>query len=651
MIHFVQPIWLTAGLLSCVALIVFFGYRAKKRDQRLQQFASIHLLAELTQSVSVQKRHTRQILLILAVFCCFAALARPQYGYKWEDVKRKGIDLLFAIDTSRSMLAEDIKPNRLTRAHLAILDFVRQLEGDRVGLMPFAGSAYLMCPLTLDYSAFEQSLVAVSTDLIPKGGTNLEEVIELAAETLKDSANHKILIILTDGENLQGDVLDAASKQAEKGLTIYTLGVGTAQGELIPLGGGRDGFVKDGQGKFVTSKLDQKTLTEIAAISGGIYSPLQGNGAGLDKIYQEKLSLIPKQDLAERRHKVGLDRFEWPLGLALFFLIAEFLVGEKKNGSSPFTLNGLKKIKIPRLSPGKNELSILFLCLLLTCSAGKAFSSRGEDAFAAQDYLGASDYYLQRLENKPEDPELNYNFGTTAFKNNMLDDAIASFGKALKSTKVDLQEKSYYNLGISHYQKGKEMLQADPSKAANHWQEALDSLDGAIQLATDKEKPQRVRDIALKQLEELQKQLEQQKQENQDQKQDKQQEGQKQSEQQQEKEQNQQGSKSSGNQERSEHKQDQQEDTEDSMEDQPAPASSENSEDPEKQQKPSQAEEEKSKREQEEKKAAAMARREQGKMTSEEAEQLLNTLKNEEEELNFVPAPGRFEESEPKRDW
>ncbi len=329
---FAQPYWLFAGLIACIGLILLFRLLQKKRQLALEQFAAHQLIGRLTRNVSVNRRRYKNILLLLAVFLCFVALARPQYGFRWVEVKRKGIDLLFALDTSKSMLAEDIKPNRLTRAHLAILDFVRQLDGDRVGLIPFAGSAYLMCPLTLDYEAFEDSLSAVNTDIIPRGGTNIAAVIDKAVETLNNAANHKILIILTDGENLQGDAIKAAEEASKQGLTIYTVGVGTSQGELIPIAGGDSGqgFVKDQQGNFVTSRLDEKTLAAIADKSGGLYVPLGTAGEGLETIYQQKLALVPKEELAERRHKVPLERFEWPLAAAFLFLILELLVGERK---------------------------------------------------------------------------------------------------------------------------------------------------------------------------------------------------------------------------------------------------------------------------------------------------------------------------------
>ncbi|HBG20365.1 MAG TPA: hypothetical protein DDY32_14125, partial [Desulfobulbaceae bacterium] len=149
MLTFAQPLWLLAGLFACIGLALFFRYLQKLRQAALERFVAHQLIGRLTGNISTGRRRAKNLLILLAVLLAFAALARPQYGERWVDVKRKGIDLLFALDTSKSMLAEDVKPNRLKRAHLAILDFVRRLDGDRVGLLPFAGTAYLMCPLTL----------------------------------------------------------------------------------------------------------------------------------------------------------------------------------------------------------------------------------------------------------------------------------------------------------------------------------------------------------------------------------------------------------------------------------------------------------------------------------------------------------------------
>ena len=648
---FAHPLWLLAGLLSCLLLALLLHLLQKKRRAALENFASGKLIDRLTINVSKTRRRTKNGLLLLAVFLLFSALARPQYGSEWIDVKRKGIDLLFALDTSKSMLAEDIKPNRLKRAHFAILDFVQRLDGDRVGLLPFAGSSFLMCPLTMDYDAFEQSLAAVTTDIIPRGGTNIAGVIEAASTILTNGANHKILIILTDGENLEGDAIAAAEKYAEEGLTIYTVGVGTSGGELIPVPGGK-GFVKDEMGQYVTSKLDERTLRTLAERTGGIYAPLGGAGEGLDSIYQKKLSLIPKEELAERRHKVAIDRFEWPLAGAFFLLVVELLLGErKKNGQRPILRTLVNSIK------RKKEISTLMVLLLLTVQTG-AKASPGEDAFAAEDYLGAAEYYRQQLETSPDSPDLQYNYGASSYKNNMFDDAIEAFTRALKSEDLELQKKSYFNLGNSHFQKGVERQQGDPKTTVEEWKQAISSMDSVLQLAADDEKAKSNRAVIKKQLEELEKQMKEQKnQQNNDQQGNQQnkdknsQDDNSQTEDGKEKEQ-QKESSNGGDSGKKQQQDKQQSSTE--QQDQLGDENKENgSDEVSESPKPINGAGEDEKSEQQLAKEQAQKdaiRQREGKMTKEEAERLLNALKNQEGELNFIPS-GSAADKETEKDW
>ncbi|MBU4235997.1 MAG: VWA domain-containing protein, partial [Proteobacteria bacterium] len=490
----------------------------------MENFATAHLLGRLTRNVSSRRRLLKKGLWLLALFFCFLALARPQYGLKWVEVKRKGIDILFALDTSKSMLTEDIRPNRLERAKLAIMDFVNQLEGDRVGLLPFSGSAFLMCPLTIDYNAFEASLTTVNTATIPRGGTDLERAIGLAESSLVNNANHKILVLLTDGENLEGDALAAAIKAAQNGMTIFTVGVGTTQGELIPLSsGGQGNFVKDESGKFITSKLDERALTAIAEAAGGLYVPLGKNGEGLQRIYQQKLSLIPKKELAEKQHKEPMERFNWPLGAAIVLLMVEFMISGRKSERS-FRLPFIKTAG-RRIRKKMNWKSVALLLLIPLAGLDQAHASPGEKAFADGDFITASEFYSQALKKNPDDPRLHYNAGTAAYKNNLYDDAISSFQEALKSEDLGLQEQTYYNLGNTWFKKGEELAQSDPGQAEELWQKSLDAYEGSLKLNPQDKDSSANRDLVSRRLEELKKQQEQQKKEQQD-KQDQQQQDQ-----------------------------------------------------------------------------------------------------------------------------
>ena len=580
-------------------------------------------------------------------------------------MKRKGIDILFAVDTSNSMLAEDINPNRLERAKFSILDFVGQLEGDRVGLMPFSGAAFLMCPMTIDYSAFESSLGAIDTTIIPKGGTDLAAAISEAEGILSNEANHKILVLITDGENLQGDVLKAAEEAAEKGMTIYTVGVGSSEGELIPFNrNGKSGFVKDESGSFITSRLDETMLTKIAELTGGLYVPLGAGGEGLQTIYQKKLALIPKEEVAEKRHKVALEQFVWPLGAAIVLLMLDFLLGGRKSTRS---------LRIPFIkTAGRRKKQKIMASFLLIMGTGFCFSaqfaeaSKGEDAYSTGDFLTASSFYDEQLQESPGDARLHYNFGTAAYKNNMFEDAAKSFSEALKSDDLGLQQKAYYNRGNALFQRGNETLQTDPQHSIEMWTEAVASFDGALQLDSKDENASYNLEQVKKKLEELKKQQEEQEQDKKEQDSEDKKDKQDQKKKKDGKDQSDQGEK-----EDSSDKDSKKEESQESAQEQKDPESgakgeedseqldntkSSGDEEAQQREKESAEQQQQDAAEENAKQEAAarnQERRLQGKMTEEEAKQLLNSLKDETGELNFVPTAlsGGNRDQKILKDW
>jgi Ca-activated chloride channel family protein len=231
-------------------LLVLFAGSRRARERLLGQFCSLRLLPLLLVSHSPVLRRLKQGLIAAGVLLAVFALARPQWGYDWQELSARGVDVVFVIDTSRSMLSQDVLPSRLERAKLAIYDCVEKMTGNRVGLVAFAGDAFLQCPLTLDYDAFRQTLEAVDTNTIAEGGTDLGVGLDVAAKALEDSGNHKIIVLLTDGEDLEGQGVTEAQALAGQGVTIYTVGVGTPAGEIIPIlnASGQTDFVRDERG-------------------------------------------------------------------------------------------------------------------------------------------------------------------------------------------------------------------------------------------------------------------------------------------------------------------------------------------------------------------------------------------------------------------
>ncbi len=334
MISWRFPLFLV--LLALVPLTVaFLWWALRRRHEALARFAESHLVQALTPGLDTRRWRWRAILMAAAVALMAVSVAGPQWGFHWEEVRREGVDLIIAIDTSRSMLAEDVKPNRLERAKLALEDLLKQLKGDRIGLVAFAGSAFVQCPLTLDYQAFAESLRATSVGIIPKGGTAIGEAITKSVEAFEGhQGKHTAIILITDGEDQDGKIDEAAKNAADLGIKIYTVGIGSADGDLIPVTvNGQQTFVKDRKGQVVKSRLDEESLQKIAATTSGAFVRAAGPTLGLDQLYKEHISQLDKRELASTMEKRFEDRFQWPLGLALLLLMIEPLLGNRKRES------------------------------------------------------------------------------------------------------------------------------------------------------------------------------------------------------------------------------------------------------------------------------------------------------------------------------
>ena len=480
-LHFAQSIWIIVGLIVCLGIIVLFIRFDRRREADLMKLIHPRFRHRLTEGFSPWRRNLKRGLWVLAVLLLFVAVARPQMGYEWREVKRKGIDIVFAVDTSRSMLAEDLTPSRLERARLGIIDFVGRLEGDRVGLIPFAGSAFALCPLTLDYQAFRESLDALDTDLIPRQGTDLASAIKEAERLFDENGNnHRVLVMLTDGEDLQGDVIDAAKAAAKKGMAIYTVGVGSPEGATIPLvlGNGRKDFVRDESGKVVKTTLDEATLEKIAEVTNGLYVRLGRGAEGLNTIYQEKLRMVPKSELNQRMERIPLERLEWPLGLAIGILLLEFFIGDRKRVQSKkfLTIFSSKSKVVPPVA-----LVIGMGCLAVT-------SLKGQSADTSS---------------VTQDARRVYNEGTDAYNKGEFTKASESLRTSLRTQDVKLQQQSYYNLGNSLYRTGQGTLEKDPEATIKTWQEALKAYEDALALDDLDEDSTFNKNLVAKKLEEL----------------------------------------------------------------------------------------------------------------------------------------------------
>jgi len=254
------------------------------------------------------------------------ALAGPQWGFRWEEAEQKGVELVVALDVSKSMLAEDLKPNRLKRAQLAVQSLLDQLEGDRIGLVGFAGSAFLSCPLTSDYSAYALILNQMDTDIIPLGGTDLEAALMTALDAFsKTAVGAQAIVLMTDGEEHQGSLEKALTAARQADIKIFTVGLGSQQGELIPVIGsnGSRAYLKDAQGKVVQSRLNEALLQRIARETGGSYFRATQVSLGLESVHAVVKGQLQETTFDQKMNKIYTHRFQWPLALALFLLLAE----------------------------------------------------------------------------------------------------------------------------------------------------------------------------------------------------------------------------------------------------------------------------------------------------------------------------------------
>ena len=320
-------------LWGVLLLIGFFISMNRYKKQLLKHFGNLEILHKLMRSYSPGRRNLKIALLLLSYIFFIIALANPQIGTRLEEVKREGVDIIIAIDVSKSMLAEDITPNRLEKAKHAVSRFLDLLQGDRIGLVAFAGIAHVQCPLTLDYSAAKLFLSIIDPGLIPQPGTAIGEAIKVSAAAFNvKERKSKVLILITDGEEHEGDPVEAAKEAEKQGVIIYTVGIGSPEGVPIPEytpSGIQTGFKKDRQGSVVTTKLDIYTLQKIAYETGGKYYLASSSESELDDIYDEILAM-EKKELVSKQFSQYEDRFQIFLAIGLCFLIAEILIPERR---------------------------------------------------------------------------------------------------------------------------------------------------------------------------------------------------------------------------------------------------------------------------------------------------------------------------------
>ena len=469
---FEDPVWLriTPILVLLFGGILAYGFR--QRDALLGRFAASRLLDQLTEKASLTRAWIKAGCILLAVLAIGIAHARPQLGVEWSERKARGMDIVFILDSSKSMLATDLRPTRLDRAKLAIIDLVERLEGDRIGLIAFAGQAFLQTPPTLDYSAFRESLDAIDPSIMTSGGSDLGNAIDEATKAFPSQNNVKVVVLLTDGEDLSGNAVTEAAAAHENGIQVFTIGIGTPEGEYLRIRNeqGIEEFVRDSSGQPVLSKLDENTLQTIAQATGGIYSQLSSDS--LDQLYNSVIARLPREERESELQEIGIERFQWALTLALIFLVFDILIRRRRSAT---------------IHAG------MLILATLTLSPTDTIAETGSNPNAYS----------------------NYNAAYRALTQGDYEAAQAGYENVLSNTNdLNLQRDALYNLAHATYQQGHTsyesgdlqaaLIQVEKAEALFQSAQEIDTSDTSIQ--ADIDQVSRVREAIEKLIEEQQSQ-------------------------------------------------------------------------------------------------------------------------------------------------
>lgn len=330
--RFENTVFLWALLL--IPLLAGLYWLAQFRSRKkLLKWGDEHLISSLMPLASRPKKNWKFIIYLLALTSVIFVIARPQFGSKLTETKRKGVELMIGLDVSNSMLAEDIQPNRLESAKRAISKLVEELENDKIGLVVFAGDAYIQLPMTTDFGAAKLFLSSVNTQIVPRQGTSIGAAIDLAAKSFTPEADKsKAIIIITDGENHEEGAIESAKAAMEKDIVVHTIGMGLAKGAPIPVltQYGQKDFRKDHEGNVIVSKLDENLLREVASAGNGIYIRASTANAGLKTLFDE-INKMEKQEIEARVYSEYEEQFQYIVVLAIFLLVLELIILERKN--------------------------------------------------------------------------------------------------------------------------------------------------------------------------------------------------------------------------------------------------------------------------------------------------------------------------------
>jgi len=449
--HFAEPRWLWLAVLGPLLLIALQIYAARAQRRQLGRIAAPDFVANLTRSHSPLRRVIKNVLLVLAVAGIGVALARPQWGVREITSQNFSEDIVFAIDCSRSMLAADVSPNRLERAKLAVQDFVRRHTNGRVGLVAFAGQAFLQCPLTFDHGAFEDALLALDEKTIVVPGTDVGRALDESFQAMEKMDRKKVIVLITDGEDLEKGGVKIAKTLAETNVVVFTIGVGTEAGAEIKVTNeqGQQEFVRDSKGEVVRSRLDETTLRAIAQTTKGSYEPLGALGEGLAKV---RLAVEAKDfdSGGSPTQRYGVDRFHVPVAIVLVLLVVESLVGTRR-----------RRIAVP------------VALVMLSIWPGQGLAADKTNTINATNGVALTNAVPEKT---PKNAREFFNAGTRRLREGKLREAESFFQSALTQQDERFQAQALHNLGHVRYQQGAEELKKSPEAQA-----AMRRAEGALE--------------------------------------------------------------------------------------------------------------------------------------------------------------------------
>lgn len=520
MLKFEHPEYLW-GLLALPVMAIALSMLYRRQKSLLARVVSLSLLSELAPEKSGGKKAIKYTFLLLGTAFLLLAFANPQVGTRLEEIKREGIDLFVALDVSLSMKAEDIRPNRLDKAKRDVSNLFRKLQGDRVGMIVFAGDAFVQFPLTSDYSAADLFISAVDVDAVPVPGTMIGIAIEKALKSFSsDLPTQKAVFIVSDGENTEGNIIGAIEQANKDGVRIYCVGMGTTEGGPIPIynaGGERVDYKRDRTGSIVLTKLDESTLQQISTATGGSYRRATSGGNEIDDIFKELASLEKIEFGA--KHVTGFESlYQYPLAFAFLFLMIEFMLSERRGGL-------LRRLK--GLLPA-TQLMLVMLCSygIAEAQTVRSLVKEGNSDYESGKYTDAEVAYRKALQRDPTSPHGLFNLGDAFYKQQRYNEAMKSFGMYAATNKdAHAQAKAYHNVGNSLFKSDKIGQSIEAYKQALRLNPADEETRYNLQLAKEKLKQQQnqKQNKQDQKKEDQQKQDQQQKQEQQNQQQNRQQ--------------------------------------------------------------------------------------------------------------------------------